>query len=295
MDSFDSQDIKNGRMPEQPPPREQKPNVCLLRQWKDMPKHLQFNPHIRTGYRPLMTVRQCLGSLFYLHNETVNIMTHGFAILYMLVTIPQLLPWSTQGAFAEILSWCHLIGAVSPWIGSFIYHLFMNLNYDEVFYRKLLKLDMIGIWLCQSFGDARAFSVGEKIMFRTSFSHENAINGFAVFWNRRGKSGRVAPCYITANIGVATRSMKKDFSRKGSQPIETNYVSGHDISRGSDDRGNAYSREVDSWQAGPGVEFTQLDARAGCFGGVLDARRNDAGSYLDVGCKRMQRDEPGLV
>ncbi|XP_033322430.2 progestin and adipoQ receptor family member 4 [Megalopta genalis] len=152
MDSFDSQDIKNGRMSEQPPPHEQKPNVFLLREWSDMPKHLQFNPHIRTGYRPLMTVRQCLGSLFYLHNETVNIMTHGFAILYMLVTIPQLLPWSTQGAFAEILSWCHLIGAVSPWIGSFVYHLFMNLNYDEVFYRKLLKLDMIGIWLCQSFG-----------------------------------------------------------------------------------------------------------------------------------------------
>ncbi|XP_017883312.1 progestin and adipoQ receptor family member 4 [Ceratina calcarata] len=76
----------------------------------------------------------------------------GLAILYMLMTIPQLLPWNTKGTLLAILSWCHLIGAVSPWIGSFIYHLFMNLNYDEVFYRFLLKLDMIGIWLCQSFG-----------------------------------------------------------------------------------------------------------------------------------------------
>ncbi|XP_043260974.1 progestin and adipoQ receptor family member 4 [Colletes gigas] len=134
------------------PLQQEKPRFRLLRRWSDMPQHLQFNPHIRTGYRPLMTVRQCLGSLFYIHNETVNIMTHGFAILYMLLTIPQLLPWSAQDTFTGILSWCHLIGAVSPWIGSFVYHLFMNLNYDDVFYKKLLKLDMIGIWLCQSFG-----------------------------------------------------------------------------------------------------------------------------------------------
>ncbi|CAD1469349.1 unnamed protein product [Heterotrigona itama] len=134
------------------PSREQRPKIRLLRRWSDMPQHLQFNPHILTGYRPLMTIGQCLRSLFYIHNETVNIMTHGFAILYMLLTIPQLLPWNTKGILVAILCWCHLIGAVSPWIGSFIYHLFMNLNYDEIFYRTLLKLDMIGIWLCQSFG-----------------------------------------------------------------------------------------------------------------------------------------------
>lgn len=79
-------------------------------------------------------------------------MISGFAILYMLLTVPHLLPWNTKGTLVGILSWCHLIGAVSPWVGSFLYHLFMNVNYDEVFYRTLLKVDMIGIWLCQSFG-----------------------------------------------------------------------------------------------------------------------------------------------
>lgn len=48
-----------------------------LLQWKDMPKHLQFNPYIFTGYRPLLSVWGCLNSLFYLHNETINILTHG--------------------------------------------------------------------------------------------------------------------------------------------------------------------------------------------------------------------------
>ena len=49
----------------------------VLRHWREMPRHLQFNPHIKTGYRPLTTFVGCIHSLFYLHNETVNILTHG--------------------------------------------------------------------------------------------------------------------------------------------------------------------------------------------------------------------------
>lgn len=48
-----------------------------LLHWKDMPKHLQFNPYIFTGYRPLLSIWGCLSSLFYLHNETINILSHG--------------------------------------------------------------------------------------------------------------------------------------------------------------------------------------------------------------------------
>lgn len=78
----------------------------------------------------------------------------GFAIVYILVTVPYLLPWGARGALTGFLSWCHLIGAVSPWVGSFLYHVFMNLNYGEPVYRCLLKLDMLGIWICQSFGES---------------------------------------------------------------------------------------------------------------------------------------------
>ncbi|XP_001608278.2 progestin and adipoQ receptor family member 4 [Nasonia vitripennis] len=124
----------------------------VLRCWSEMPQHLQFNPHIRSGYRPLMTPGQCIRSIFRLHNETVNILTHGFAIVYILVTVPFMLPWGARGALTGFLSWCHLIGAVSPWIGSFLYHVFMNLDYGEAVYRCLLKLDMLGIWICQSIG-----------------------------------------------------------------------------------------------------------------------------------------------
>ncbi|CAL4128198.1 unnamed protein product, partial [Meganyctiphanes norvegica] len=49
---------------------------ALLRR-KDIPKHLQFNPYIETGYRPLLDAWGCVMSLFYFHNETINILTHG--------------------------------------------------------------------------------------------------------------------------------------------------------------------------------------------------------------------------
>lgn len=121
-----------------------------LLHWRDMPKHLQFNPYIFTGYRPLLSIWGCLTSLFYLHNETINILTHGIPIVYILLTIPDMKNWTQPNL--RFLSWCHIIGSISPWVGSFIYHLFMNLERGEKTYYRLLQLDMIGIWICQSFG-----------------------------------------------------------------------------------------------------------------------------------------------
>ncbi|CAH0399097.1 unnamed protein product [Chilo suppressalis] len=48
-----------------------------LLHWRDMPRHLQFNPYVLTGYRPLQGWLDCIRSLFYFHNETINILTHG--------------------------------------------------------------------------------------------------------------------------------------------------------------------------------------------------------------------------
>ncbi|KAK7082915.1 hypothetical protein SK128_011437, partial [Halocaridina rubra] len=61
-----------------------KGSQCTLHLWsrkallhrKDIPKHLQFNPYIETGYRPLLSMWGCVMSLFYFHNETINIITH---------------------------------------------------------------------------------------------------------------------------------------------------------------------------------------------------------------------------
>ncbi|KAF9140966.1 hypothetical protein BG015_001457 [Linnemannia schmuckeri] len=47
----------------------------LLR-FEELPKEWQSNPYILTGYRFLSSKRQCLWSIFKIHNETCNIWTH---------------------------------------------------------------------------------------------------------------------------------------------------------------------------------------------------------------------------
>ncbi|XP_073816912.1 uncharacterized protein [Musca autumnalis] len=120
-----------------------------LLQWQDMPQYLQFNPYVLKGYRPLQTFKGCLLSLFYWHNETINILTHAIPIVYILAIVPGLMPWESGYRF---LSFCHVFGSVAPWCGSFVYHLFMNIERGENVYYTLLKLDMVGIWVSQSFG-----------------------------------------------------------------------------------------------------------------------------------------------
>lgn len=55
---------------------ETKLDTKLLR-FDAMPRHLQFNPFVHTGYRPQMNAWECIASLTYLHNETINILSHG--------------------------------------------------------------------------------------------------------------------------------------------------------------------------------------------------------------------------
>ncbi|XP_039285477.1 progestin and adipoQ receptor family member 4-like [Nilaparvata lugens] len=123
-----------------------------LLHWHQVPSHLQFNPYILTGYRPQLSPWGSLRSLFYLHNETVNVITHGVPIVCILVVVPCILPWEELSPTSRFLAWCHVAGSVAPWVGSFIYHLFMNLHFGPNFYNLLLQVDMLGIWISQSFG-----------------------------------------------------------------------------------------------------------------------------------------------
>lgn len=83
----------------------------------------------------------------------------GIPIVYILATVPPYLVWDNSLKF---LSWCHILGAVSPWCGSFVYHLFMNLERGETFYYRLLQLDMFGIWMSQSVGEYQPFIIVSK-------------------------------------------------------------------------------------------------------------------------------------
>lgn len=62
-----------------------------------------------------------------------------------------LLPWDE--ITIPILPALHMIAFVSPWIGSTIYHLFMNHEHGYHMYKKLLLTDMLGIWIAQNLGN----------------------------------------------------------------------------------------------------------------------------------------------
>ncbi|XP_022247582.1 progestin and adipoQ receptor family member 4-like isoform X2 [Limulus polyphemus] len=122
----------------------------LLLRRDQSPIYLQFNPYIFKGYRPILTTWGCIRSLFYLHNETVNIVTHALALMYALICLPTLLPW--HQIQIPVLPYCHVVATFAPWLGSFIYHLFMNHEGGCKTYMKLLKWDIIGIWITQTCG-----------------------------------------------------------------------------------------------------------------------------------------------
>lgn len=116
----------------------------------EMPTYLQFNRYVLNGYRPLAPASGCILSLFSLHNETLNILTHAIPLAYIIFHASELLPYDEIGV--RFLPYFHILATISPWLGSFIYHLFMNHKSGEVLYKRLLQVDMIGIWFTQSFG-----------------------------------------------------------------------------------------------------------------------------------------------
>ena len=127
----------------------------------EIPPHLQFNKYVLRHYRSPSDWKGCLNSLFYLHNETVNIVTHGLPVIAILVSLPSVLPW--EEIDVPYLPYIHVVACISPWIGSTLYHLFMNLAHGERVYKRLLMGDMFGIWIAQTWGASTRL---KKLKFR---------------------------------------------------------------------------------------------------------------------------------
>jgi hypothetical protein len=66
--------------------------------------------------------------------------------------MPTLIPW--KDIKHPVLAYTAVIGSVSSWVGSSLYHLFMNHRKGEGFYIHLLQFDVTGIWVTQAVGAA---------------------------------------------------------------------------------------------------------------------------------------------
>lgn len=123
------------------------PQICIGYICKRIYVHMR---HSKLSCTNALSIR----GYIYFHIQYTHVLTciifPGIPIVYILATIPAIMPWENEFRF---LSLCHLIGSVAPWCGSFVYHLFMNLERGEGIYYRLLQLDMLGIWISQSFGE----------------------------------------------------------------------------------------------------------------------------------------------
>ena len=96
----------------------------------EVPEHLRFNRFILHGYRsPQLTPMECLKSSAYLHNETVNVLTH-LAPLVVTVVLLCSTDYAGRGVHYETARMVTSAGALSMF-ASVMYHLLMPATASE--------------------------------------------------------------------------------------------------------------------------------------------------------------------
>ncbi|KAG0372910.1 hypothetical protein BGX24_012426 [Mortierella sp. AD032] len=120
----------------------------LLR-FEELPKEWQSNPYILTGYRFLSSKRQCLKSIFRIHNETCNIWTHMLGLLG-LIALGLHIHTSVLGTSTTTTLYDHavflffFVAASECLISSTLYHTFLCHSHLTVM-RCAATFDYIGI------------------------------------------------------------------------------------------------------------------------------------------------------
>ena len=71
-------------------------------------------------------------------------------LIAIVISIPTLLPWDEISV--PYLPNFHVMATMAPWIGSIMYHLFMNHHSGYKVYKAVLTIDVIGIWMTQTTG-----------------------------------------------------------------------------------------------------------------------------------------------
>jgi adiponectin receptor len=112
---------------------------------KDMPHYIRrSNPHLHSGHRVHhSTLRQCVASLFTIHNESVNVWSHLIPV-FLFVHLTYSVwhdPRKHDGShvvFAAYLASCCLLCSFSS-----VYHLFSC--HSERVHDVVVRLDFIGI------------------------------------------------------------------------------------------------------------------------------------------------------
>lgn len=68
-----------------------------------------------------------------------------------------------------VLPYFHAAATVCPWLGSSIYHLFMNHYSGYPTYERLLQWDVAGVWVTQSCGKWKYHKLYQIVGGRTKY------------------------------------------------------------------------------------------------------------------------------
>lgn len=119
--------------------------------YDQLPEWMKVDSHIKLGYRrQLDSFRDCFWSLFYLHNEFINIWSHllpaiGYLVLLLKLDFETIHSGIKIPALDIAIFELCVISAVVCLLLSAIYH---SINsHSEPIYRIFLKLDYLGIVL----------------------------------------------------------------------------------------------------------------------------------------------------
>ncbi|MCJ1377039.1 hypothetical protein MMC17_000129 [Xylographa soralifera] len=162
--------------------------IQRLLTFEDLPAWMQGDPYIRRGYRKqLNSLTECYESLFYLHNESVNIWSHLVAGIFFFAllltadytifhTVPEI---SVSDAVAVQT---YLAGATGCLFLSAFYH--CTTSHSHEISRRYLKLDYLGIVLnitstCIS---AAYFGLHGDESLKAIYISVIAVCGATTFW-----------------------------------------------------------------------------------------------------------------
>ena len=112
---------------------------------------MKVDPHIRLGYRrQLGSFSDCFWSLFYLHNESVNIWSHllpaiGYLVALLKLDVETIHSGITIQAMDKAVFQLYFVCTVGCLLLSAIYH--CTNSHSEQISRYFLKLDYLGIVL----------------------------------------------------------------------------------------------------------------------------------------------------
>merc|ERR1712130_11990 len=115
--------------------------------YEDLPLFLQHNKGIASFYRPYLTAKQTIQSLFDFHNESLNVWTHLLgSLLFSILMITSLTTWLAEGDTLD--KTVFLIFVLSAQILLFLssfFHLFYCMSKCPSEYSWFARLDYIGI------------------------------------------------------------------------------------------------------------------------------------------------------